>query len=99
MPTSLVNRLVILFGFGMALITFGFNLAGGSDILYAAFWAVCVLFGSSTILLIAMRSIATVLLKHLQDKQRAQREANIADELQKQIDSAKHDGGGGGLRR
>lgn len=83
MNVGLLHRLVILLSFLVALVTFVVNMCVSGDILFSAFWALCVLFGVSIIMLAAMQSVASILLKHLQEKQRLQREAE-AEALRKQ---------------
>ncbi len=83
MNVGLLHRLVILLSFIVALVTFAFNMYVSGDILFSAFCALCVLFGVSIIMLAAMQSVASILLKHLQEKQRLQREAE-AEALRKQ---------------
>jgi sensor domain CHASE-containing protein len=42
------------------------------DILYSAFWALCVLFAVSTVFLVALQAIAKVLFKHLSERKAQQ---------------------------
>lgn len=68
MYTALIHRIVILFGFLAALISVVWNMLKGRDLLYSGFVGLCVLFAVSTVLLIALKTIAQVLMKHLQEK-------------------------------
>lgn len=65
---SLMHRVVIMSGFMVALVSFAWNIFKGSDLLYSAFIALCVLFASSIVFMIAVKAIAGVLFKFLQEK-------------------------------
>jgi cytochrome b561 len=79
-----MHRVVILASFLVALVAFAYNMATGGDLLYSAFCALCVLFGVSIAMLIALRSVASALLRHLQERQRLHREAEM-ENLRKQM--------------
>ncbi len=83
MNAGLMHRVVILISFLFAVATFFFNVNSGCDILYSAFWALCVLFCMSIVMLAALQSVAKALLRHLQERQRLQREADM-EALRKQ---------------
>jgi len=93
MSAGLMHRVVILASFIIAVVTFFFNLNTGCDILYAAFWALCVLFGVSIVMLVALQSVAKALLRHLQERQRQQHDAEM-EALRKQIAKQQKDQGG-----
>jgi len=69
MYNNLMHRIVILCGFGVALLCFIWkNMIMGEDLLYSAFISLCVMFAVSIVFLIAMQSVAGVLFKHLSEK-------------------------------
>jgi len=79
---SLMNRVVIMAGFFVAVLCFAWNMFKGSDLLYSAFVSLCVLFASSIVFMFAVKSIASVLFKHLHEKklQQIAQERRVAQE-------------------
>ena len=77
MSTGLMHRVVVFASFIVALATFAYNMSTGGDILYSAFCALCVFMGLSIAMLIALQGVAKALLRHLKERQRLQREAEI----------------------
>lgn len=73
MYTDLIHRIVIIFGFLAALICLAWNIFfQGNDLLWSAFVSLCVMFGVSTVLLMALHGVAQVLMRHLQERQQLQ---------------------------
>jgi len=72
MYTGVMQKIVLMSGFLVALICFAWNMYSSGDILYSAFVALCVLFAASTVFLIAVKSIAQVLFRHLNEKKMEQ---------------------------
>lgn len=89
MYTHIIHRIVIFFGLVSAVICLIWNLAAGQELLYSAFISLCVLFASSIVLLIALQSIAKVLLKYLEEKRKEQilQQQAAAAEAKKQLES------------
>lgn len=84
MSTGLMHRVVVFASFIAALAIFAYNMAEGGDILYSAFCALCVFMGLSIAMLIALQGVAKALLRHLKEKQRLHREAEM-EALRKQM--------------
>jgi hypothetical protein len=87
MYTSLIHRIVIFCGFSVALICFSWNLfVRGNELLMSAFVSLCVMLGVSTVLLLAMQSVAQVLVKHLTEQRRLHSLALAEQERKKKKD-------------
>ena len=68
------KRIVVLFSFALAVICLIVNLIQGSDLLHAAFSALCVMLAVSMVLFYVVRGVALVLYGFLkQQSGRAQR--------------------------
>ena len=83
MNTGLMHRVVVFASFLVALVTFAYNMSSGGDLLYSAFWALCVFMGISIAMLIALQGVAKALMRHLKERQRLQQEAEM-EALRKQ---------------
>lgn len=92
MSTGLMHRVVVFASFIVALATFAYNMWAGGDILYAAFCSLCVFLGLSIAMLIALQGVAKALLRHLKERQRLQREAEL-EAARKQQAAAKQQKG------
>lgn len=73
MYVNLMRRLVIVLATLVAVICFVINIMLGGDFFYSAFMALCVLFVSSVIIMVAFQAVAQVLFKHLEEKRKVQK--------------------------
>ena len=70
MYAALIHRMVLVLGFVAAVICFVVNIALGHELLHSAFYALCVMFGVSVVMLVALRSIARILFKFLLEQRK-----------------------------
>lgn len=87
MYMGILNRVVLMLGFAIAVVCFFWNVNSSGDLLYSAFVALCVLFASSTVFLIALRAIAQVLFRHLHEK-KTERARAAAAQREKELEKA-----------
>ncbi len=70
MYTSLIHRIVIIIGFLSAIICFIWNVMNEREMLYSAFMAFCVSLSISLIFLFAIKTIANILFKYLNEQRK-----------------------------
>ncbi len=70
MYLSLIHRIVIILGFISAVISFTWNMMNNREMLYSAFMAFCVSLAISLIFLFAIKTIANILFKYLNEQRK-----------------------------
>ena len=86
MPSDVIKRFVLLISLVAAGISLAINLALGRNLLFAAFWAFCVMLLVAIILFFSAQTIAKILMVYLFE-QRKLKEAEAAKEERKRLQS------------